>query len=122
MIYNNYNNSLTTYKHDYGVPVIFLAGDDQGFAVGEKIVFEFIINEKTSEKLIKEFVVDTADFSFNLKLTKEEAEQLAAAGKRVFNYTVKRYSSTGQYLQTLFNSTLTINSTIKYDEGGEQNG
>lgn len=122
MVYNQCDNSLSTYKHDYGIPVMFKAGDEQGWAVNEKVVFEFVVNEKTDEKLIKGYVVDSANFQFGFKLTKAEAERLAATNKRVFSYTVKRLSPTGKYLQTLFNSTLTINSTIKYDEDGEQDG
>lgn len=119
---NEKTYEITTSQYDYGVPIVFEAGKEQGFSIGDKIVFVF----NTDKIEDKEFNVNTDDYTFNLSLTKEEADNLYKHKIGSFitiRYSVKRYSE-GEFLETLVDSKLIIQGTVKWngDTGGEQNG
>lgn len=119
---NEKTYEITTSQYDYGVPIVFEAGKEQGFFIGDKIVFVF----NTDKIEDKEFNVNTDDYTFNLSLTKEEADNLYKQKIGSFitiRYSVKRYSE-GEFLETLVDSKLIIQGTVKWngDTGGGQNG
>jgi hypothetical protein len=119
---NEKTYEITTSQYDYGVPIVFEAGKEQGFSIGDKIVFVF----NTDKIEDKEFNVNTDDYTFNLFLTKEEADNLYKQKIGSFitiRYSVKRYSE-GEFLETLVDSKLIIQGTVKWngDTGGGQNG
>ena len=109
---------ITTSQYDWGVPIVFEAGEEQGFSIGNKIIFVF----DTDMIEDKEFEVSREDYSFNLTLEKEEAENLykiKLKSPRTIHYSVKRYSE-GNFLETLVDSLLIVEGTLKWD--GEDNG
>ena len=118
MTINEFTYEITTSHYDYGVPIVFEAGTEQGFSIGNEIIFIFD-NEAISDK---SFVVDKEKFTFNLALTKEEADSIQANMIRPYTtikYSAKRYQS-GQFLETLVDSILTVRDTLKWD--GDNNG
>ena len=114
MIINESTFEITTSQYDYGVPVVFEAGTEQGFQLGDKIVFCFdtdAIGDKT-------FTVSRSDYAFELALAKEEADALFAKSliyRVPIRYSAKRYVE-GHFLETLVDSTLTVASTVKMEE------
>lgn len=118
MTINEFNYEITTSQYDYGVPVVFEAGTEQGFSIGNEIIFVFEHNAISD----KSFVVSAEDFSFNLSLTKEEADAIQFNKIRPYTtirYSAKRYSE-GQFLETLVDSVLIVRDTLKWD--GDENG
>ena len=115
---NEQTYEITTSQYDYGVPIVFEAGEEQGFQIGDKIIFVFdsdVIADKP-------FTVDESDYTLSLSLEKEEADALFAyniVGYDWIRYSAKRYRD-GQFLETLVDSRLKITGTVKW--GGEQNG
>lgn len=115
---NEFTYEITTSHYDYGVPVVFEAGTEQGFSIGNEIVFVFD-NDAIEDRI---FTVDGEKFTFNLALTKEEADSIQANMIRPYTtikYSAKRYQS-GQFLETLVDSTLIVRDTLKWD--GDDNG
>lgn len=113
MIFNQISKTrgdLLVHKWDYGVPVIFLAGKEEGFSIDEKIVFTF----KNDIIPDKEFIVNRNDYSFELSLTKEEADTLANANRSIFAYSIKHYSEDGVFLDTLIDGWLKIQDTLQW--------
>ena len=90
-----------------------------------------VITESTYVTLLndhdKEFNVNTDDYTFNLFLTKEEADNLYKQKIGSFitiRYSVKRYVEE-RFLETLVDSKLVVQGTVKWNGdtgGGEQNG
>ena len=112
MLYNEQTQELVSYQYDYGVPVIFDAGEDEGFSVGEKVIFVF----DTDKIENKEFTVNAAEYSFPLKLEKAEADALFTKeiGERPIHYSAKRYNASNQFLETLIDSDFIIKGTLKW--------
>lgn len=113
MIFNEISETrgdLLVHKWDYGIPVIFLAGKEEGFSIDEKIVFTF----KNDIIPCKEFVVNKINYSFELLLTKEEAEILANSDRSMFAYSIKHYSKDGVFLDTLIDGWLKIQDTLQW--------
>ena len=105
---------ITTSQYDYGVPVVFEAGTQQGFQINDKIAFVF----QTDIIADKEFTVNTEDYSFSLALTKMEAESLlnhAVKNAVSVRYSDKRYVN-NQFLETLVDSRLIIKPTLKLED------
>ena len=97
---------------------MFEAGKEQGFSIDDKIVFVF----QTDKIEDKEFTVNKDDFTFELSLTKEEADSLfrtSVGNYATIKYSAKRYVE-GQLLDTLVDSVLLVCGTVKYgDDDGE---
>lgn len=113
MIFNQISETrgdLLVRKWDYGVPVIFLAGKEEGFSIDEKIVFTF----KNDIIPDKDFIVNKNDYSFELSLSKEEADTLANANRSMFAYSIKHYSKDGVFLDTLIDGWLKIQDTLRW--------
>lgn len=108
MQFNESTNTITTYRYDYGIPITFEAGVDQGFSVGDQIVIVFDDDRITDRD---DITVNKEDFSFELKLTKEEAQ--AVIDRRVIPYSIKRMRD-GRFLETLLNGNIEFRSTLKW--------
>lgn len=107
MQFNETTNTITTYRYDYGIPITFDAGVEQGFSVGDQIVIVFDDDRiKDREK-----TVNAEDFSFELKLTEKEAQ--AVSDRRVIPYSIKRMRD-GKFLETLLNGNIEFRSTLKW--------
>lgn len=109
---------IYAYQYDWGVPVNFEAGKDQGFSIGDQIIFTFGV-DTIADKI---FYVSVDDFTFALAFTKEEADSVSLerfAGFKKIPYSAKRYRG-GQFLETIVNANLIIGKTVKCD--GEPNG
>jgi hypothetical protein len=115
---NDINYTITTNQYDYGVPIHFDAGVEEGFSIGDRIVFCFDsehIDDKT-------FIVDKENFSFDMALKKSEADTVFSTllqRQRYIPYSVKRYKH-GEFLETIVNSKITFKNTVKWE--GEDNG
>lgn len=107
MQFNETTNTITTYRYDYGIPITFDAGVEQGFSVGDQIVIVF--DDDRIEDCEK--TVSVEDFSFELKLTEEEAQ--AVSDRRVIPYSIKRMRD-GKFLETLLNGNIEFRSTLKW--------
>ena len=110
---NEKNYEITTSQYDYGVPVVFEAGEAQGFQIGDKIVFVFQ-NDVIEDRI---YTVSTSDYSFNFALEKAEADNLLATAVKnpvSVRYSVKRYVD-DQFLETLVDSKLIVKNTLKWD-------
>ena len=104
---------IYAYQYDWGVPVNFEAGKNQGFSIGDQIVFTFGVD--TIED--KTFVVNVDDFSFALAFTKEEADSVSLdkfAGFKKIPYSAKRYRG-GQFLETIVNASLIVGKTVRWE-------
>lgn len=110
---NENNYEITTTQYDYGVPIMFEAGKDEGFNIGDTIIFTF----SSPAISTKYYQVNSDDFSFGLALTKEEADSVFP-NKHIY-YSAKRYSE-GNFLETLVDSRMTFTPTVKWK--GEENG
>lgn len=106
---NNHKKELSMYRYDYGVPVVFDAGESEGFSIGDKIIFVFA-SDVIADKV---FVVNKSDFSFELKLTKDEADRLPAKPTKI-HYSAKRYNESNNFLETLIDSDLEVKGTVKW--------
>lgn len=109
-----YRGNLKTFQGDYGTPVVFKAGKNQGFYEGEIIVFKF--GNKAIKKKI--FTVDADDFTFSLSLTKAEADGLYSddiSGYYKIPFSAKRFSERGEFLQTVLNGFLFVYETVEWD-------
>lgn len=109
---------IYAYQYDWGVPVNFEAGKDQGFSIGDQIVFTFGVDTIAD----KVFDVNVDDFSFALAFTKQEADSVSLdkfAGFKKIPYSAKRYRG-GQFLETIVNANLIIGKTVRWE--GEPNG
>lgn len=105
--------NLRMFQWDYGVPVNFLAGAEQGFQIGEKIIFVF----ETEAINDKEFTVNAEDFSLSLKLEKSESDALYAEAVNGYNkiaFSAKRYSAAGAFLETVLNGYLYTEETVEW--------
>ena len=116
MIINESTFEITTSQYDYGVPVFFRARTDNGWQLGDEIVlcFDNVIDDKR-------FTVDKADYIAEFALTEQEAEALfskALIYKVSLPYSAKRYRN-GKYRQTIFDSKLTVKSTVKMEDDNE---
>ena len=107
MQFNQTTNTITTYRYDYGIPITFDAGVEQGFSVGDQIVIVFD-DDRIEDR---EKTVSVEDFSFELKLTEEEAQ--AVCDRRVIPYSIKRMRD-GKFLETLLNGNIEFKSTLKW--------
>ena len=107
MQFNETTNTITTYRYDYGIPITFDAGVEQGFSVGDQIVIVFD-DDRIEDR---EKTVNAEDFSFELKLTEEEAQ--AVVDRRVVPYSIKRMRE-GKFLETLINGNIEFRSTLKW--------
>ena len=107
MQFNETTNTITTYRYDYGIPIAFDAGVEQGFSVGDQIVIVFDDDRIEDRKK----TVSVEDFSFELKLTEEEAQ--AVSDRRVIPYSIKRMRG-GKFLETLLNGNIEFRSTLKW--------
>lgn len=119
---NETNYEITTSQYDYGVPIVFEAGEEQGFSIGDKIVFVFN-TDKIGDKI---FTVNASDYTFPLTITKQEADELYKSkigSYLTIRYSVKRYIES-RFLETLIDSRLIVQGTVKWngDTGGEENG
>lgn len=123
MTINENTYEITTSHWDYGVPIIFEAGAEQGFSIGDKIVFVFD-NQYINDKI---FEVNNNDYTFELTLKKEEADNLymnKLTSSTIIKYSAKRYRE-NQFLETLVDSTLKIEGTVRWKgntSDGGQNG
>lgn len=118
MTINENTYELTTFHYDYGVPIIFEAGTEQGFSIGDKIIFVFD-NQYINDKI---FEVNNDNYTFELALEKEEADNLymnKLTSSTIIKYSAKRYRE-NQFLETLVNSTLKIEGTVRWE--GDDNG
>ena len=112
---------LIIFKWDYGVPVNFAAGTEEGFEVGDKIIFRFV-SDIIEPKV---FTVNQGDYKLSLYFTKAEAETLAKTRKVAFQYTIKHYGiveNKHTYLNTLINGEVQIKGTLKWEPEEEENG
>lgn len=119
MYINERTFEITTSQYDYGVPVIFEAGTQQGFQINDTVIFTFD-TDKIEDKI---FTVDSEDYTFGMSLTKEEADSLQLSklsSSTLIKYSIKRYREE-QFLETLVDSVLKIKATVKWEEG-EDNG
>ena len=107
MQFNETTNTITTYRYDYGIPITFDAGVEQGFSVCDQIVIVFD-DDRIEDR---EKTVSVEDFSFELKLTEEEAQ--AVSDRRVIPYSIKRMRD-GKFLETLLNGNIEFRSTLKW--------
>lgn len=107
MQFNETTNTITTYRYDYGIPITFDAGVEQGFSVGDQIVIVFDDNRIED----REKTVNVEDYGFELKLTEEEAQ--AVSDRRVIPYSIKRMRD-GKFLETLLNGNIEFRSTLKW--------
>lgn len=107
MQFNQTTNTITTYRYDYGIPITFDAGVEQGFSVGDQIVIVFDDDRIEDRKK----TVNVEDFSFELKLTEKEAQ--AVSDRRVIPYSIKRMRD-GKFLETLLNGNIEFRSTLKW--------
>lgn len=111
------SGSLIAYKWDFGVPVTFMAEDDDiPFTIGDVIRFELKTGLKELPMIKKSFPVDTEDFSFDLAFNETEANLLADSGKTQFFFSIKQYSSIGQFLDTIMDGKLMLKETLKWEE------
>lgn len=105
---------LVTTQYDYGVPVTFKAGVEQGFLRDDIIIFAFQ-NEIIPNK---EFTVDSDDYEIELSLSEDEA-------KKLVNYAIgpegceKVYYSAGRRRagesdETLFTSYITVKGSVTW--------
>lgn len=109
-----HTGNLKTYQGDYGTPVVFKAGEKQGFQQDEVIVFTFENDAITD----KEYTVNAEDFTLSLVLTKSEADGLYSgdiSGYYRIPYSAKRYSETGVFLETVLNGFLFVYETVEWD-------
>lgn len=110
---NEATYEITTSQYDYGVPIVFDAGKDEGFQINDKIAFVFdtdAISDKT-------YTVNAEDFSFNLEFSKAEADALFSTdvkNDRQIRYSAKRYKD-DQFLETLVDSVLIVKGTVKFN-------
>lgn len=114
-----HRGNLRAFQGDYGTPVVFLAGKDQGFLQGETVIFVFD-NLAIADK---EFSVNADDFSFELELEKSEANTLYNGIVNDYiriPFSAKRYSASGVFLETVLNGFLFIDQTVEWD--GELDG
>ena len=105
--------NLRVFQYDYGTPVIFLAGQDQGFQIGEQIAFVFQTDAITD----KVFTVDAEDYSLSLKLEKSEADALYNGDVPEYiriPFSAKRYSASGEFLETVLNGYLIVMETVEW--------
>nr|WP_316621072.1 hypothetical protein [uncultured Ruminococcus sp.] len=108
MQFNETTNTITTYRYDYGIPITFDAGVEQGFSVGDQIVIVFD-DDRIEDR--DDITVNVEDFSFELKLTEKEAQ--AVIDRRVIPYSIKRMRD-GKFLETLLNGNIEFRSTLKW--------
>ena len=83
---------IVSYNGDWGIPIIFSATHDDGFDIGDTVVFvaqDVIIPAKT-------WLVDKDDFEFSFLFTEQEAKALV---RKSYRYSFKRYRN-GEYLET----------------------
>lgn len=108
-----HTGNLKTFQGDYGTPVIFKAGADQGFQQGEVVIFTFE-NDAISDK---EYAVIAEDFTLSLALTKPEADALYSgdiSGYFRIPFSAKRYSESGVFLETVLNGFLFVYETVEW--------
>ena len=104
---------IYAYQYDWGVPVNFEAGKDQGFSIGDQIVFTFGVDTIAD----KVFDVSVDDFTFALAFTKQEADSVSLdkfAGFKKIPYSAKRYRG-GQFVETIVNANLIIGKTVRWE-------
>lgn len=109
-----HKGNLRTFQGDYGTPVIFKAGAEQGFTQNEYVIFTF----ETPAIADKEFKVNAEDFTLSLKLDESEADALydgTVQGYARFAYSAKRYSQSGVFLETVLNGYLYVDQTVEWD-------
>ena len=113
MIFNAKTYEITMSQYDFGIPIIFEAGAEQGFSINDEIVFLF----DTPKLANKTYQVDKEDYSLPFYFTKAEANIIfdrSVKGFRHIKYSVKRYAK-GQYLETIIDSTLHIENTLELE-------
>lgn len=119
MTINEATMEIEVSQYDYGVPIVFEAGKEQGFQVGERIIFKF----DTDEIEDRTYEVKADDFTFALLLTKAEADALYDRDIRGFisiRYSIKR-TRNGQFLDSLENEAgetifkLKVKETVRYN-------
>ena len=110
MTFDDYNNEISTYYGDYGVPIVFEAGKDEGFNIGDKVIFVF----NTGAISDREYTVNADDYTFSLSLTKAEADTLFNQHRGNISYSAKRYSESGEFLETLINGMLVAKETLQW--------
>ena len=104
---------IYAYQYDWGVPVNFEAGKNQGFSIGDQIIFTFGV-DTIADKI---FDVSVDDFTFALAFTKQEADSVSLdkfAGFKKIPYSAKRYRG-GQFLETIVNANLIIGKTVRWE-------
>lgn len=107
----NKNFDLTTYIHDYGIPVIFEPERPEDFMVGDKIVVNFESN--VDDKI---FEVRQTDFRFEMSLTPAEAASFTLdddQGYIEIPYSIKHYRA-GVCLDTIVNAKLIVWRTVPW--------
>lgn len=105
--------NLIAYRWDFGVPVTFIAtNDDIPFTIGDKIVFTL----NSDPRIEKQYNVDNEDFSFDLMFTQGESNMLANSGKSAFVFSFKQYSEKGEFLDTIMNGKLILKETLHWEE------
>lgn len=110
---NDKTMEITTSQYDWGVPVVFEAGTAQGFNINDKIIFTFN-NDNIADRV---YTVNIAQYTFNLALTKQEADSLFSSKIGAYlpiKYSVKRYVA-NQFLETIVDSTLKVVGTLKWE-------
>lgn len=118
---NEVNYNITTYQWDYQFPVVFEPVENSGFSIGDKLLIE--VGEPLNKK--EEYTIQSTDFQYLFKLTKEEADKVFSEpikNQISIPYTIKHLFMTernGQQvevLDTLFNANLIFMSTLKWED------
>lgn len=112
MTFDNCTYEITMAQGDYGIPMDFSAGKEEGFQNGDKIIFIFDTDKLNPEDFT--FEVDKTDFHFQLKFTKEQSDSMfdrdIETSKKI-PYSIERRNSANEYLETLKNE---LGETIYY--------
>lgn len=119
MRFNKSSYEMTATQYDWGIPITFEVSSDQGFHIGDKIIFVF----NTDHIATRVFTVDKELFSFDFALSKPEADSLfdcQIEKPRSINYSIKRLRDE-DFLESLENVRgntifkLVIKETIRYE-------
>lgn len=108
---NESNFNITTYQNDWGIPVIFEARTEDGFALGDELAI--IFNDSRIADRTGILITNDA-FTFEFKLAEAEASGLfdgTIRNQLSIPYSVKR-ARDGQYLETLVNAYLIVKGTV----------
>lgn len=106
MIINSKGN-IEIYNGDYGMPITF---ETDGFSVDDEVVFA-VSGDAIPPKT---FTVDSADYSFELSFSEQEAQAIAkAASCAPICFSFKQYRD-GAFLDTIADGKIEVKGTVTW--------